>query len=502
VLTLFRWFWGKIKAFFGLLVPMFGRVAHPGRGVFWVLHILLIVAIVAGLAWLNYWLDLPRYLESPGEWAARAWLPLLFLLLYVNLWLGRGLWRLLQPEARPSPFPDLDAAWTEAVTTLNRSGTDVRRLPLYLVLGRPRAGDEALFEAGRVKATALTGPKSPVRLFAAADAVYVTCPDASLLGGLAAWAARQPDGTAAPVVSAAAAPIAAAFPALAGAAVTATPEPDDEVVESLPPLAKDRAELDRLAARLRHVCAKVRQLREPFCPVNGILLVVPEAATRSPAAANQAAALGADDLELATEALQVRCPVLAVVADADRITGVRDLVALLPQDKRDQRLGRRLPYAPNVGPAERATLIEGAVRWVCSALVPRLVYRVAPVAADPDGLATQSAARLFAFAATVNARRESLARLFARMLVLPTADAPLPGGCFLAATADSADTQGFLGDVFSQLLESQNFVAWTEAARAEDRTLRRRTVFGYAALAGLAAGVVGLAFVAVTRYAG
>jgi hypothetical protein len=502
VLTLFRWFWHKIKAFFGLLVPMFGRVAHPGRGFFWAVHVLLILAIVAGLAWLNDRLDLPRYLESPGEWAARAWLPLLFLLLYVNLWLGRGLWRLLQPEAPPSPFPDLDAAWAEATGALERAGTDVRRLPLYLVLGRPRAGDEALFEAGRVKAAALAGPTAPVRIFAAADAVYVTCPDACLLGGLAAWAARQTDPAAEPAAVMPAAPAAATFPALAGAAVPAPTEPEPDAAGPLPPLAKDRPEMDRLAARLGDVCENLRRLREPFCPVNGILLVVPEAATQSPAAANQAAALGAEDLALAAEVLQVRCPVLAVVADADRLPGVRDLVALLPSDKRDQRLGRRLPYAPRVGPAERAALVEGAVRWACSALVPRLVYRVAPAAADPNGPAMQMAARLFGLAAAVNARRESLARMFARLLVLPAADAPLPGGCFLAATAAAADGQGFLGDVFAQLVEGQNFVAWTDAARAEDRALRRRTAVGYAALAGLAAGVAGLAVVALRRYGG
>jgi hypothetical protein len=500
VLTLFRWFWGKIKAFFGLLLPMLGRVAHPGRGFFWAVHVLLIVAILAGLAWLNYWLDLPRYLESPNEWWARAWLPLLFLLLYVNLWLGRGLWRLLQADARPSAFPDLDAAWADAMTALDRAGADPRRLPLFLVLGRPRSGDEALFEAGRIKAAALAGPRAPVRVFSASDAIYVTCPDASLLGGLAAWAERQPDPAEIPETPNAAPSV---FPALAEENEVSTKSfAGEDPGAPLPPLAKDRAELDRLAARLRHVCELVRRLREPLCPVNGILLVVPEAATRSAAGANQAAALGGDDLRLAAESLQVRCPVLGIVCDADRLPGVRDLLGLLPPSKRDQRLGRRLPYVPRLGSTDRVALIEGAVRWMCSALVPRMVYRLAPAAADADGPATFTSARLFGLAVEIDRRQESLARMFGRMLTSAAADAPLAGGCFLAATADTPDGQGFLADVFSQLIEGQNFITWTAAARAEDQSLRRRTILGYAALAGLAAGVAWLAIVAIGRSAG
>jgi hypothetical protein len=56
-----------------------------------------------------------------------------------------------------------------------------------------------------------------------------------------------------------------------------------------------------------------------------------------------------------------------------------------------------------------------------------------------------------------------------------------------------------LTDVFSQLLESQNLLAWTPAARASDAALRRRIVAGYGLVVVIVLATLGLGVMTLWR---
>ena len=264
--------------------------------------------------------------------------------------------------------------------------------------------------------------------------------------------------------------------------------PDAESADAPIPLARNPVEIDRLSARLRHLCYLIRNARLPYAPVNGVMVLAPEVCTRSPSQAHQAGHFAAADLATVADVLQLRVPVVAVVVDAEGISGLPDFLGKIPTGKRGQRLGRRIPYVPRLTAGERGELVGQAVRWVCGTLVPRLVYRVMPVDGDPA-----EPSRLFQLVAGVAGRREALTRFFGQALAPDDNPAVLPGGCYLAATGPTADRQGFLADVFAQLVESQNFLAWTPAGLAEERSIRRRIVMGYAVLVGLLLTAIGLA---------
>src|SRR5207237_7257085 len=96
-------------------------------------------------------------------------------------------WLQLGPDAEIDEFPDITDAFLGGLDRLSTKGVRPVDLPLYLILGRSRAGEEALFQAGQVPIEVF-GPvrgEPPVRLWAAREAIYVTAPGASALGKLA-----------------------------------------------------------------------------------------------------------------------------------------------------------------------------------------------------------------------------------------------------------------------------------------------------------------------------
>src|SRR5438105_14334104 len=78
-----------------------------------------------------------------------VWLPLSGLVLLGLVWLVWSLWRVLWPE-NGGDFPDLDAAWEEALAALQEAGIEVCDAPLFLILGRTAGGDVSLFSASQL----------------------------------------------------------------------------------------------------------------------------------------------------------------------------------------------------------------------------------------------------------------------------------------------------------------------------------------------------------------
>src|SRR5262245_25227131 len=85
------------------LITPFGRTTQffrMGAGLRAALHVIILVAVLVFLYWLNDKLGLDTAVSGP-RFAPEIrfyWLPILFLLLYVMAWLGWWLWKLLGPE--------------------------------------------------------------------------------------------------------------------------------------------------------------------------------------------------------------------------------------------------------------------------------------------------------------------------------------------------------------------------------------------------------------------
>lgn len=549
-MALVTWIFGGLKRLLTLVaLPWTAlRSTHVGPRLRWALHGVLLVAVLVGLGFANYFLGFDALVRAPHSVLRLVWLPLIFALSYALAWLGWWLYRLSTAPPEPAEFPDLDEAWQEATDALARAGMDWTSAPVFLLLGSPAGSEAALFHAAGLPLSVPQSPRSPeapLHLFANSDGIYLSCPGASLLAeqakiltaelplvssqsagspssddldqsafrnshsaflpvpdmGLksqpwptenAAWShshAESEGNQAVAVLDAPPAPI----PAAANPAMRA--DRDDRRRERLLAL-RHEDQLECISARLRHVCRTIVAVRKPYCPINGILALVPYAATEADDEANQAAILLERDLRTVRDATQVECPLVTLVCDLERDPGCREFLNRFPTEQRRRRLGVELPAVPPCDAEQRSRVIATGIHWICQVLMPRLIYRLldAPQATETDGPAQQGNVLLYRFLETIRDRHARLSRILTRALGSSQSPAWQLRGCFLAATGtDATREQGFLATLFPQLLAWQNDVSWSDAAANADVRYHRWTRWGYAGLGIGSAALLALA---------
>jgi hypothetical protein len=405
--------WSFFAQLFGLVLPFFAHARAPkmwGPVARWTVRILVVAGLFVLFWFVNRWFRLDRLLKAPSPWLRQFWLPILFLLTVCLSWLGYWLWKLLTPEEESSDFPDIDAAWEDARAALNSAGIDLTEVPLFLILGRPAAGEHALVQASQVPLVVRQAPASgsaPLHVFANRDGIYVTCPGASLMGRQAAILAGDEDPTAVPTGGDDAPPtdddwanvsirldemiktqggkggaVQEVHEILLRAQREGRPPTAQEKRRmrqlsgvSRPSLLKDTLETARLTARLTHLCRLIVRDRRPYCPVNGLLVIVPLAAADTDEDATQTAQILQLDLAAARKAFQVHCPRIAMVADLETASGFREFFARFPEQQRQRRTGQRFPLVPSVEPAALPAMVENGVQWICHTMFPTWVYK-------------------------------------------------------------------------------------------------------------------------------
>ncbi|MBL8798678.1 MAG: hypothetical protein JNM56_32590 [Planctomycetia bacterium] len=502
------------------------------------LHILLLVGIVVGLWWLNGYLDLDKVLRSPWPVLHHYWLPILFLLGYALYWLGWWLWILLGPDKSPSEFPDIDEAWDEATTALRGIGININQAPLFLVLGRPGASSKQLFDAAQMIFQVRHIPRrndSPLHITASTEGIFVTCEGASLLGRqvemLLDNAKADANGQPADEGQNGEIPDAPVFqiegePPLKTASATAEETTGDTDTEAAPvmvladeatsqalrlrkhrvPLLKQTAEVERLTARLQHLCRLIVASRQPYCSVNGILVTLPLASTNSVEEASQTGVVIHHDLTTARAVLQVHCPVQVVLTDMETVPGFCEMLENFPEAKQRQFvLGQPFPLVPDLEKPELPKMIDRGVRWLFETLFPSNIYKLLHVESPAKGESRngilRNNGRLYTLLVQMGERHKRLNHILMRGLTPPEEGHLLFGGVFLAATGpDAAREQAFVHGVFRQLIESQNYVSWTKEAVDEEAAFRKWARLGYVVILLIIVAAASLAYVYWPRY--
>ncbi len=530
------WMLDKIRGAIGLLLPIAGKAAGApglGKGLRWAIHVIVVVAVLVGLHFLNQWLGLYNGLWGQADLLRFNWLPLLFVISYVLCWLGWWLWTLLVTEDEHTEFPDITEAWDEARETLAKAGFDLREMPLFLVVGRDESGLEPLFQASKLQLQVKQVPPradAPLHVYASPEAVFVTCEGASLLG-------RQGSFLIGASTGASANPGAAIFdeddplnktnaPINAGGAVSelmairdralkqgrALSAEEQRKMRSL--LRKDQLqqspirnpeEVATQGARFEHLCRLIVRDRAPYVPINGVLVLLPLAATDSDQDALDTGATCQQDLEVIHRVLQVHTPTLALVCDLETAPGFGEFIERFQDKQRHQRVGHRSPMIPDLdtwagkGDGEhkaRAAMLDGLAQWVCSSVVAGWVskhFRMEAVGRDDVTTVTQANAQLFLFMNEMRERRRRLGRLLARGFVLEN-NVPLWfGGVYVAGTGpDPENQQGFVAGVFRRLIEEEKkgLVSWSSNALDDEAGYQRWVSLGQVALGVFVAAVV------------
>jgi hypothetical protein len=537
LLALGTGFFNGIRAFVGLFLPIFSNAADFRRWPGWLRVLIglgLVAAICYGLYLLQRWQGLDNLLNYAPNVIRPYFLPLLFLLLVLFSWLAYGLWMLFASGSEAAEFPDIHAAWTEAVRRLDASGMRIGDAPLFLVLGRPASGLDALFLAAGVKEIIRTPSQGepPIRVYAWGEAIFVVCPGASAWGRFCTEVSNpsaEPNWGG----GGAANPGATLDPggAFAGADPMLRAEMEDLLRESsrrdltAPETARLRelvdvlqtaqgpvrrkvviAEEDRVrqTRRLRYLCSLIRQERRPWCPVNGVLVLVPWEATESDDAARVGCGVLEAELRTARETFQQRYPTFALVCDLESARGFDQFRSGFRPDMLKQRIGQRVPLVPVGEPEEVGALVGNAARWIGLSVLPAWILRFLKLEVGPDARQTPGSSSahnrdLYLLMRGVFERGPRLAEILARG-VPPVGgqdeygSVPMFGGIYLAATGRDGKQQAFVEGVFQRVIESQNAVSWSPEALAEDARRGRLAVLGYVAVAVLTAAAVGAGY--------
>jgi IcmF-related N-terminal domain len=475
--------WVLLKRLFVLAFPMVRGESGGSAGV-WVARVVLVSVVLVVLALVNEILGIKGWI-SYGR-IGRYWLPLLAFCLYAMIWLGWWLYGLLNLDVpqRTSEFPDIDHAWRQATEALARSGIELENTPLFLVLGGCSSGEEALFQSAAIRATVKHVPKepaAPLHVTANNDGIWVTCMGASVLGqqllGMGEGAMNGAGEVSLETLSRGESPDPFKTVALGGGETLRIEDFLATYKESpgRPPVARrsrPTVDVETYSARLRYLCQLIARDRMGLCPVNGVLIVLPITAADDRNMASEVALASKTDLAQALDLLRLRCPVLSLVSDLDKLPGFVELVERLPSDQRAKRMGQRFPLVPELDSEDVPGSIKDSVSWVGSNLFLSMVYSLFAVE-TPGGEelteVTRANSQLFRFLAAMRERRERLSQFVRDCLpVLP--DEPiLFRGCYFAGTGvDPSTGQAFCPGVFRLLISEQNRVTWTSAALQQD----------------------------------
>jgi hypothetical protein len=480
MLTFLASAWQGFKKAVAFLLPF------PTSVLRWVFWTVVLLAFLIGLYFLGRTEGIARFV--PGRIAGEVWLPLFGLLLVLMGAVVGWLYKLWIAQ-EGSDFPDIDAAWQKAMKALMQAGIRLPDTPVFLMLGRPQSGEKNLFEAARLSLDVNqtpSDPLAPVHVFADRRAVYVTCRGASLLGRLAGILALEelPD--------------------------TAQDEESQEADENLtktvvpktkrernilamlplspqaasilerrairrslgkelgPDFLADRQTAARLNARLAHLCRLIVRDRQPYCGINGILILVPLGGTDTNRDAQQAGEACRQDLAVIRKHVGLDCPVMSMLVDLEDFPGFAEYVRQNPREL-GRRFGQRFPMKTRLSEQELLEEVATSVRWLCTRYLQDSMYQHfrMETTESPEPAALVSAnASLFLLLDEMTRRAAELADIITHAIVLDGHTLLRYAGCYLAATGK--EHRGFVAAVLQRLSEEQSSVAWTPEALAQD----------------------------------
>jgi hypothetical protein len=438
-------------------------------------------------------------------------------------------------EGDISPFTDIDHAWNAGIAELKRHGLDLADTPLFLVLGSYGESEEkSLFDASHLSFNVREVPVGPAALhwYGGPDGVYIVCTKVgslSRLAGLEKKAGEDMKGRPGPAAARSAPDVRGTIvaggggmsrdtdygPASAGPVEPeASPPPDIRVMTmdfsshsevlghsagagkargggggrvALAP--EDAIEEER---RLEYLCQLIRRARQPICPNNGILTLLPfgmlQKGQREASIVQQAVGR---DLGTIQRVFKLRCPVVALVVGMDEESGFRELVRRVGHDRAiNQRFGKGFDVSNPPIPERLVALCAHA----CGAFEDS-VYALFK---ERGALSKPGNTKLYSLLCRIRHNvHQPLSNLLETVYGVdtdkdPDAEPLLFSGCYFASVGESEDRQAFVKAVFDKLSQEAGELQWTSSARRQDRIYQGIAQFIFSLDFLLLVGLIGL----------
>lgn len=223
--------------------------------------------------------------------------------------------------------------------------------------------------------------------------------------------------------------------------------------------------------KLRHVCGLLNKARQPLCPVNGLMTILPFELIESAGPQIQVAAQ--KDLGVLREELLVRCSNTLLITQLDKDDGFQELVKRVGEERsREFRFGKgsELWNAPEGSrlDATAAHAVGAFEDWIY------MLFQ------EENALKHRYNSRLFMLLCRIRGRfADNLRAVLARGFGFDPLTEPhlaheqfLFGGCYFAATGADPSRQAFVKSVFLKGLQQEGELEWAPEARRRDRQLQ------------------------------
>lgn len=464
--------------------------------------VLVLITIVYYIA--SYFVHGDDY-PTLGAWL-RPTLPyVIVLLIIIPLVVHRAVKLWLEGDV--SQFPDIDHAWREGLKALAEHDIELTNVPVFFVLGvRDDRQAKALFDASQLSLSikGIPAGRSALQWFGNKDAVFLVCNDMSCLsrvsqkgeliaqnviagpaptevlksanlGGTITASALQAEMRETAVTRAGTPDTGAPVPSplshtmMIGPSATMVPS-GSASTPSAGPTVLSPVDAVEMTERLAYVCRLLQRARQPLCPANGVLTLLPFDIIQRTGADVEILRAARSDHETLRRSLRMRCPVVALMSGMEEESGFRELVRRVGAERaKAQRFGKGF----NVWNEPTGEQVEAVCAHACKAFEDwaYLLFR------EKDGLTRPGNKKLYALLCKIRTQfrgrlKNILVGAFAdnRAIDVNGLEPMLFGGCYFGAIGATEDKQAFVKSVFDKLMTSEEELEWgDEAIREDDR---------------------------------
>lgn len=395
-----------------------------------------------------------------------------------------------------SSQPDIKSAWDRATKDLAAAGISISETPIYLVVGSNGGRLEQSMMDGLDRSFSVRPEGSdslPLHVYADQNAIYVYCTDCAWTSEIArrleigAVMRINPEPKVESVAQTTADQPGMAsigFDELMRLEEQAARTPGgsfDSIDFSVGRAAMTETVSTVMAAdetanqlkRLNYICRVIQSVRDPLCPINGILVLSPfKILERSNAEVEQFHRAIRADLLTIQQSVMLKAPVVAMFYGLERMRGFQELARRIGKQGTETRrfgMGFELRASATVTELQQyAVHLTGVFEdWIYKLFCAE------------DALTHPGNNLLYELLSTIRTR---LKTHIANILSLGFGHDPRDarpddtirfGGCYFAATGNRPDSKAFFKAAFAKLESTQEEVEWTATALRRQRTFSR-----------------------------
>lgn len=252
------------------------------------------------------------------------------------------------------------------------------------------------------------------------------------------------------------------------------PEDEPLLAQPMEPVVVSQQYASASLQELQYLCKLIKRIREPVCTINGVVMLLQlEAIHGTGEEMDELYKAIRGDLETVQFATQVRSPVTTLIVGLERERGFRELLRRVGQKRAiAQRFGKKFDIQTVPEPDLMANLsahVCGAFEDWCYTL-----FR------EEKSLSHPGNTKLYELLAKVRLGwKGRLTEILTRTIAAGGSSEPaFYSGCYVAASGDTSDRQGFVRGFLEKLNDEQEYVEWTQGAIKEHKWRRRLTALG------------------------